>query len=165
MIDSERKLIWSLEIKSNLFSEAKGKVKKSSVQKGVEQISKIKKILEKYFFTNIDLTGWKFVGALGYGSKADHVQCCLQCEPFIVDTSGVEALFNKLDKELIGSTSGNHEAYKMLIRNLIFCIFANPGPVIKHNYDEETFRKIKQQGDWCNVLFWMGKVGILQNLH
>ena len=123
----------------------------------MEQISKIKKILEKYFCTNIDLTGWKFVGALGYGSKADHVQCCLQCKPFIVDTSGVEALFNKLDKELIGSTSGNHEAYKKLIKNLIFCIFANPGPVIKHNYDEETCLKIKQQGEWQNVLFWTPK--------
>ena len=157
VIDSERKFIFSLEIKSNLFSEAKGKIKITSVKKGVEQISKIKKILEKYFCTNIDLTGWKFVGALGYGSKADHVQCCLQCKPFIVDTSGVEALFNKLDKELIGSTSGNHEAFKMLIRNLIFCIFANPGPVMRHNYDEETCLKIKQQGKWQNVLFWTPK--------
>ena len=157
VIDSERKLIWSLEIKSNLFSETKGKVKKSSVQKGVEQISKIKKILEKYFCTNSDLTGWKFVGALGYGSKAEHVKCCPSCKPFIVDVTGVKALFNKLDRELTGTTSANLEAYKKLIRNLIFCIFANPGPVIKHNYDEETFRKIKQQGDWCNVLFWTPK--------
>jgi len=154
VIDSKRKFILSLEIKSNHFSEAKGNVKKTSVQKGVEQISKIKSILEKYFCTNIDFTGWKFVGALGYGVKADHLQCCLQCKPFIVDTSGVEALFNKLDKELIGSTSGNHEAFKMLIRNLIFCIFANPGPVMRHNYDEETCLKIKQQGEWQNVLFW-----------
>ena len=45
----------------------------------------------------------------------------------------------------------------MLIRNLIFCIFANPGPVIKHNYDEETCLKIKQQGKWQNVLFWTPK--------
>ena len=157
VIDSKRKFILSLEIKSNLFSEAKGNVKKSSVQKGVEQISKIKKILEKYFCTNIDLTGWKFVGALGFGSKAEHVKCCPSCKPFIVDVTGVKALFNKLDRELTGTTSANLEAYKKLIRNLIFCIFANPGPVIKHNYDEETFRKIKQQGDWCNVLFWTPK--------
>ena len=55
LINADRKYILSLEIKNNLFSDTDGKVKVAPIQKGVEQISKIKNILETFFCTNIDM--------------------------------------------------------------------------------------------------------------
>ena len=81
IINQEHQYIMSLEIKNNLF--AISDVKEKSVKKGVEQLSKIKSILETLFCVDIDAGKWKFVGAIGYIKIEDHVQCCQNCKNFV----------------------------------------------------------------------------------
>ena len=65
----------SLENKYNLHSKLDSK-EKPSVQKGLEQISKIKTILETFFSNDIDISKWRFVGVLGSVEMSDHVRYC-----------------------------------------------------------------------------------------
>ena len=42
-----------------------------------------------------------------------------------------------------------------MIQNILFTIFAKPGPILRSKIDEETFNIIqKKQGNWISVLFW-----------
>ena len=163
VINGERKYFLSMEIKCKLSSIGK-EVEKTSVGKGIKQIGKIKNILETFFCSNVDMRDWKFVGALGYVTMADHVKCCPKCKPFVVKSTQIKALFNKLDYvssivTIIGidkefAKKAENETYKLIIRNLLFTILANPGPIVRSKIDEETFKKIQEQGDCCNILFW-----------
>ena len=42
-----------------------------------------------------------------------------------------------------------------MIQNILFTIFAKPGPILRSKIDEETYNIIqKEQGNWISVLFW-----------
>ena len=121
----------------------------------MEQVTKIKSILETFFFTDIDLNDWKFVGALGYVNMNDKVNLCPKCKPFVVKATEIDELFNKIDADIPIEVNDRDESYKLMILNILFTIFANPGPILRSKIDEETFEKIqKKQGNWVNVLFW-----------
>merc|ERR1719232_1246864 len=152
IINPEYMYIMALEGKYNLHSQSANKDKKPSLQKGLDQISKIKTILEAFFGNDIDLNEWKFVGALGYVTMADHVKCCSKCKPFVVKSSEIEHLFEKVESGCVKKRIT--EDYKLLIRNLLYTVFANPGPIVRSKIDEEIFKKIQKQGDYCNILFW-----------
>ena len=166
IVNQDYKYVMSLEIKYNLYAKADAGQKESSIQKGLDQISKIKTLLEAYFCNDIGLTDWKFVGVLGYVniSKCSFwdpcvctVKCCQECSPFIVRPTELETMFKTLH-----STLSKREAipdldndYKLMIRNILYTIFANPGPIVKYKVDDQTFDKIQSQGSCQNVMFWM----------
>jgi len=152
IINPEYMYIMALEVKYNHHSQSANKDKKPSIQKGLYQISKIKRILEALFGNDIDLNEWKFVGSLGYVTMADHVKCCSNCKPFVVKSSEIENLFEKVESGCVKKRIT--EDYKLLIRNLLYTVFANPGPIVRSKIDEEIFKKIQKQGDCCNILFW-----------
>ena len=84
---------------------------------------------------------------------SDHVRCCLNCKPFVIKSSELNDLFNKIEGEF--KKADNDEDYKFMIRNLLYTIFANPGPILRSKVDEATFEKIqKYQGHFNNILFW-----------
>ena len=124
-----------------------------SVQKGLDQITKIKTILETFFSNDIDISKWRFVGVLGYVEMSDLVKCCSDCKPFVIKSSDLYDLFKKIEEDFQKSESNGD--YKLMIRNLLFTIFANPGPIVRTKVDEATFEKIqKYQGHFNNILFW-----------
>ena len=153
IINRDYKYIMSLELKYSLFSKSDSGVrdKDPSIQKGLKQISIIKTIFETFFGNDIDLSDWRFVGVLGYVKMADHVKCCSDCKPFVVKTSEIEKLIQKFEHDAIAE---NDEDYKLIIKNILFTIFANPGPIVRWKMDEKTFEKIQEQGSFSNVLFW-----------
>ena len=76
-----------LEVKYNLYSVPDGKNMKTSIDRGLNQISLIKTILETFFCNDIDISRWKFVGVLGYVEMSDHVKCCSVCKPFVIKSA------------------------------------------------------------------------------
>ena len=154
IINQECQYLMSLEIIYKLYSNtAFDDDIIPSVQKGLDQITKIKTILETFFSNDIDISKWRFVGVLGYVEMSDHVRCCSDRKPFVVKSSELNDLFNKMEED--SQTSENNEDYKLMIRNLLYTIFANPGPIVRSKMDEATFEKIqKHQGNCTNILFW-----------
>ena len=67
---------------STIFTE-------TSVEKGLSHISKIKIILETFFSHAIDISKWSFVGVLG--CDVDHVRCCSDRKPFVIQSSAFYA--------------------------------------------------------------------------
>ena len=64
------------------------------------------------------------------------------CEKFVVKPEELETLFEKLESDLVPKE--NTKDYKLMIRNLLYTIFANPGPIVRSKIDEEIcFYKLK----------------------
>ena len=180
IIDKKNMFIMVLEIKYNLFCKALGNVKETSIVKGLKQISKIKLLLETFFCGDIDVQNWRFVGALGYMKINEEVVTCESCQPFVVQHDQLSRLFDSLhnenkdkDSELVSVEND----FKFIIKNILFTVFANPGPVTRSKVDDEVFKKIVgqdsnvkprnmtlpgedlnlgklAQGDYRTVLFW-----------
>ena len=153
IINKNHKYIMSLEIKFNL--ESYSSEYKPTVEKALEQLSKIKRILETFFSNDIDISKWKFVGIIGYVKMSDHVKCCSDCKPYIIQSSELKDLFNKIEADFGKINVEDDDDYKLIIRNLLYTIFSNPGPIVRSKVDEATFEKIqKHQGNYTNILFW-----------
>ena len=167
IVNQNRKYIMCIETKYNLFSKCEGNVQKSSIQKGIEQLNTTKQLLETYFFNDIDVNQWKFIGVLGYLEIEENVNCCHKCKDFVIKPQELSKLLSKFpiesDNEIL------KDDYKFIIKNILFTVFASPGPKIRCFIDEETSEKIigsvgdskgkrkKQkiaQGDHQNILFW-----------
>ena len=54
IINQDQKYIMCLETKFHLFSQCEGNVKKTSIEKGIDQLAKTKHLLETYFFHDIE---------------------------------------------------------------------------------------------------------------
>ena len=72
----------------------------------------------------------------------DKVNICSNCKPFIVKSTEIEELFNKIEANIpIKEDDNSDENYKLVIQNILFAIFAKPGPILRSKIDEETVRK------------------------
>ena len=143
IINKKYQYIMTLEIKYNLFAE--GEVKEISVKKGVEQLAKIKSILETLFCADIDAEKWKFIGAIGYMKMADHVECCKKCKKFIFEPKDLENFFKQLHSGNLGDfdeQKSNNEDYNFLIRNLIYTVFSGKAPLTRDKIVEESTKRI-----------------------
>ena len=156
VINQDFKYIMLLEVKYNLYSVPDGKDMKTSIDRGLNQISLIKTILETFFCNDIDISRWRFVGVLGYVEMSDHVKCCSVCKPFVIKSAELNDFLNKIQENLIVNFEDrNDEDYKLMIRNFLYTIFANPGPIVHNKVDQAVFETIQRhQGDYKNILFW-----------
>ena len=126
IINNELKYILILEIKHNLHAISKVEGMKTSIQVGLDQICKIKTILETFFGNDINIEDWKFVGALGFIKIENHVDICQNCKPFVIRSTEVKSLLDHLDNNFCINIDDD-EDYKLIVRNLLYTIFANPG--------------------------------------
>ena len=72
------------------------------------------------------------------------VKSCPVCNPFIVKSTELETLFETLHSRLSKKepAPASDDDYKLMIRNLLYTIFANPGPIVRYKVDNKTFEKI-----------------------
>ena len=103
--------------KYNYFAllEVKYKLSVWSFQKALTQISKTKRILERYFCNDISRQ-WKFIGLVGYVEKHSKFQCSQRCEPFLVQTTNLKDFFKKIETDLEEVNKDDNEDYKTIVR-------------------------------------------------
>jgi len=75
---------------------------------------------------------------------SNHVKCCSDCKPFVIQSTEFVNLFTKLEEDLKIAVTEDDEDYKLIIRNFLYTIFANPGPIVRSKVDEEIFEKIQK---------------------
>ena len=153
IINKEHRYIMVLEVKYSLFrGENSGYC---PVKRALHQLSKTKELFD-ILIGDIQLNGWRFIGAIGFmeHSKTEKqlFRCCLRCTKFLVQQKSLKSFFVNFEHYLQDMDDG--EGYKTIIAKLLFTIFAFPRPLLRCDIDEKTAHTIGEQGKCENILFW-----------
>ena len=124
-----------------------GNVEETSIKKGVEQILRIKSLLETFFCSEIDFEKWTFIGALGFKQMNETVKCCKRCKEYVIQSSDMGHFLDKIHTSLQQRENLDSKDYSQLVKNLLYTVYANPGPVTKDKVDEEIFSKVVGRED------------------
>merc|ERR1712013_695258 len=164
IINKIMKYIMIIEAKLTISNFITNVKKGSPTNSATKQLGTTKDILEKYFCKDIS-TEWDFIGAIFYEHLEENTSICQKCEPFVIRIGELKTKLEVIEspiqckKEVIDQHEANQD-YRLLVKNLIFTVFANPGPVLKWNMADKIFETITMnktqpgQGEYRSILFW-----------
>ena len=152
LINKTLQYVLSLEVKKDLH--------KTSVRDAMNQTTGIQEELEQFFVKELN-KDWKMVKMV-YGDtkstdKKKGFSVCTPCDDYVV--VGEENIIPKLGR-LNDSMKANQPAsptpsvYRTLVKYLLFCIHANPGPILKSTMLEKTEQLVRLAGRADNIALW-----------
>ena len=150
LINETLHYITSLEVKTDLH--------KSSVRNAINQTTKTKEEMERFFGRELN-SEWKMIQMV-YGdtqaSGKKGFSVCSLCNEFVlVGEDSIIPKMTQLDKKMkLRQFSLTPMVYRTLVKYLLFCIHASPGPIVKSKEVQKVEELMHEAGRAENIALW-----------